>query len=105
MRRPSRATWSARAWSTKNVPSGVEGVGGEAPGEGWRPPARAHPPALGGGDAAASAQAPRRMARINAAYELLSEPERREAWDLGRGVDRQRWAAPGGPARDADGPP
>ena len=71
----------------------------------WRRLARQHHPDLVGNDPEASKEATRRMARINAAYELLSEPERREAWDLGRGVDRQRWAAPGGPARDADGPP
>src|SRR5439155_3232811 len=47
----------------------------------WRRLAREHHPDLVGGDAEASVQATRRMARINAAYELLSEPERRDAWD------------------------
>jgi curved DNA-binding protein CbpA len=51
----------------------------------WRRLAREHHPDLVGGDSDASVQATRRMARINAAYELLSEPQRREAWDRDHG--------------------
>src|SRR6266511_3752858 len=51
----------------------------------WRRLAREHHPDLVGGDPDTSVQATRRMARINAAYELLSEPERREAWDRDHG--------------------
>ncbi len=78
----------------------------------WRRLAREHHPDLVGGDQEASVQATRRMARINAAYELLSEPDRREAWDRehsirhpsSRGVARGPGAGraapmPGGPPR------
>jgi curved DNA-binding protein CbpA len=51
----------------------------------WRRLAREHHPDLVGGDSEAAVQATRRMARINAAYELLSEPQRREAWDRDHG--------------------
>jgi curved DNA-binding protein CbpA len=51
----------------------------------WRRLAREHHPDLVGGDHETAVQATRRMARINAAYELLSEPERREAWDRDHG--------------------
>ena len=51
----------------------------------WRRLAREHHPDLVGGDSDAAVQATRRMARINAAYELLSEPERRESWDRDHG--------------------
>src|SRR6266542_4815262 len=56
----------------------------------WRRLAREHHPDLVGGDAETSAQATRRMARINAAYELLSEPDRRVAWDRDHGVASRR---------------
>jgi curved DNA-binding protein CbpA len=51
----------------------------------WRRLAREHHPDLVGGGSEAAVQATRRMARINAAYELLSEPQRREAWDRDHG--------------------
>jgi curved DNA-binding protein CbpA len=66
----------------------------------WRRLARQHHPDLVGGDPEASKDATRRMARINAAYELLSEPERREAWDRARGRPAGAWA---GAARRASG--
>jgi curved DNA-binding protein CbpA len=75
----------------------------------WRRLARQHHPDLVGNDPEAAKEATRRMARINAAYELLSEPARREAWDIDRGFDPERWASaratasgPGGPSA---GPP
>ena len=76
----------------------------------WRRLAREHHPDLVGGDADASVQATHRMARINAAYELLSEPERREAWDQAHGVRpaASRWSArsaPPGRAEPAPGGP
>jgi len=101
--------------SFRGDPYAVLGVGSDASAATikarWRRLAREHHPDLVGGDADASVQATRRMARINAAYELLSEPERREAWDREHGVSdaTPRWAArgtaAGPPARTPEGPP
>jgi curved DNA-binding protein CbpA len=52
----------------------------------WRRLAREHHPDLVGGDHDAAVQATRRMARINAAYELLADSERRSTWDRDHGV-------------------
>jgi curved DNA-binding protein CbpA len=47
----------------------------------WRELAREHHPDRAAGDAAAAATLTARMARINAAYDLLSDPLRRAHWD------------------------
>jgi curved DNA-binding protein CbpA len=47
----------------------------------WRELAREHHPDRAAGDAAAAAELTARMARINAAYDLLSDPIRRQSWD------------------------
>src|SRR4029450_7560035 len=47
----------------------------------WRDLAREHHPDRAAGDAAAAAELTARMARINAAYDLLSDPLRRAHWD------------------------
>lgn len=64
----------------------------------WRRLAREHHPDLVGGDAEASAQATRRMARINAAYQLLATPERRSFWNRDHGIETMPpWRATGTP--------
>lgn len=74
----------------------------------WRRLAREHHPDLVGGDPDASARATRRMARINAAYELLSEPGRRADWDRDHGLEGYG-GGPGGAAagvrRGPEAPP
>lgn len=67
----------------------------------WRRLARETHPDLVGGDAEASVRATRQMARINAAYELLAEPERRADWDREHGIATAR---PRGAAAAAPGP-
>lgn len=47
----------------------------------WRELAREHHPDRAAGDPEAAAQLTARMARINAAYDLLSDPLRRAQWD------------------------
>lgn len=47
----------------------------------WRELAREHHPDRAAGDAAQAAELTRQMARINAAYDLLSDPLRRAHWD------------------------
>lgn len=47
----------------------------------WRELAREHHPDRAAGDAAEAARLTARMARINAAYDLLRDPIRRAAWD------------------------
>ncbi len=49
-----------------------------------------HPDARPGLDGAARAEATRRMAEVNLAYETLSDPVRREAYDGSIGADRWR---------------
>jgi curved DNA-binding protein CbpA len=99
--------------SFRGDPYAVLGVAADASGATikarWRRLAREHHPDLVGGDAEASVQATRRMARINAAYELLSEPERRDDWDRAHGIAFRRGqdasaAASGGRAGSADAP-
>jgi curved DNA-binding protein CbpA len=50
----------------------------------WRELAREHHPDRAAGDATATAKLTRRMARINAAYDLLRDPERRARYDSAR---------------------
>jgi curved DNA-binding protein CbpA len=86
----------------------------------WRRLAREHHPDLVGRDVDTAAQATRRMARINAAYELLSDADRRRAWDrehgatatregsapaAGHGARAAEYAAPSGPPRPRPGRP
>jgi len=47
----------------------------------WRELAREHHPDRAAGDPEASTRLTRRMAQINAAYDLLSDPLRRASWD------------------------
>ena len=47
----------------------------------WRQLAREHHPDRAAGDAATAERLTVRMARINAAYDLLREPSRRRAYD------------------------
>ncbi|MGZ6269174.1 MAG: J domain-containing protein, partial [Candidatus Limnocylindrales bacterium] len=46
----------------------------------WRRLAREHHPDLVGDDASAARRATREMAQINAAYQDIRDPERRQAW-------------------------
>jgi curved DNA-binding protein CbpA len=78
----------------------------------WRELAQAHHPDRSGGDAQRTAELTRRMARINAAYELLRDGDRRARFDAsqGRASSWGAWppeAAPGRPAaqRPAGPPP
>jgi curved DNA-binding protein CbpA len=50
----------------------------------WRELAREHHPDRAPGDTRRTAQQTRRMARINAAYDLLRDPERRARYDEGQ---------------------
>jgi len=52
----------------------------------WRRLARQHHPDLAGADPQAASEATSRMARINGAYDLLSDQERRAAWDRRHGI-------------------
>src|SRR5215211_5670926 len=78
----------------------------------WRELAREHHPDRAAGDVEESARLTGRMARINAAYDLLSDPLRRGAYDTSpdgraaRAANHDEWASftddePGAPA----GPP
>jgi len=85
----------------------------------WRRLAREHHPDLVGRDTDAAVQATSRMARINAAYELLSDPQRRSGWDIEHGAPGARgrgaasgpgprapeYAGPSGPPRPRPTPP
>jgi curved DNA-binding protein CbpA len=50
----------------------------------WRELAREHHPDRAAGDSRRTAQQTRRMARINAAYDLLRDPDRRARYDAGQ---------------------
>lgn len=72
----------------------------------WRELAHQHHPDRASADPERTAAATRRMARINAAYELLRDPDRRRRWDAGHGLsemprDRAGARGPNGPV----GPP
>lgn len=86
----------------------------------WRELAREHHPDRAAGDHAEQHRLTARMARINAAYDLLDDPVRRARYDAtpaARRAEREEWRAGGhrssgpswatdGPgARRADGPP
>lgn len=74
----------------------------------WRELAHEHHPDRARGDEAATATLTRRMARINAAYELLRDNGRRARYDLTHGTrgSRATWAPPDGSDREAPvGPP
>jgi curved DNA-binding protein CbpA len=73
----------------------------------WRQLAREHHPDRAGADAQQAAESTRRMARINAAYELLRDPERRRRYDQAHGGAGHAAAAAGeGPRREGPaGPP
>jgi curved DNA-binding protein CbpA len=57
----------------------------------WRELAQAHHPDRAGGDEARTAELTRRMARINAAYELLRDPDRRARYDDTHGSPAAAW--------------
>jgi DnaJ domain/Exodeoxyribonuclease X-like C-terminal len=67
----------------------------------WREFAREHHPDRAAGDAAAAAELTARMARINAAYDLLSDPIRRAHWDST--VDGLAYAREAGTSRTSFG--
>ncbi len=74
----------------------------------WRELAHEHHPDRAGGDEAATATLTRRMARINAAYELLRDKGRRARYDLTHGTRGARgtWAPPDDSGRETPvGPP
>lgn len=85
----------------------------------WRELAREHHPDRAVGDTAEQHRLTARMARINAAYDLLDDPVRRarydaspaarraeqEDWRSGRSGPGPAWAADGPGARRAAGPP
>lgn len=77
----------------------------------WRELAQAHHPDRAGGDAQRTVELTRRMARINAAYELLRDPDRRARYDTSHG-HASRWrpwppepAADRSPGQPLAGPP
>lgn len=64
----------------------------------WRELAREHHPDRAAGDGEAAARLTARMARINAAYDMLRDPARRRAYDsspYGRAARAESGAAPG----------
>jgi curved DNA-binding protein CbpA len=73
----------------------------------WRELAHEHHPDRARGDEAATATLTRRMARINAAYELLRDRDRRARYDLLHGTrSAGTWAPPGADGREVPvGPP
>jgi curved DNA-binding protein CbpA len=73
----------------------------------WRELARAHHPDRAAGDADAAATLTARMARINAAYDVLRDPVRRAAYDsspAGRRARAESGAAGGWPRFDDAAP-
>lgn len=56
----------------------------------WRELAHQHHPDRTAGDPERAVESTRRMARINAAYELLRDPDRRRRFDAGRGPGPRR---------------
>jgi curved DNA-binding protein CbpA len=72
----------------------------------WRELAREHHPDRAGADAEERQQLTTRMARINAAYDVLNDPVRRARYDATPSARRERWAEGRDPATDLDvGPP
>lgn len=73
----------------------------------WRELAREHHPDRAAGDSDAAAALTARMARINAAYDVLRDPSRRAAYDsspAGRRARADSGAASGWPLFDEEGP-
>jgi curved DNA-binding protein CbpA len=70
----------------------------------WRELAREHLPDRAAGDAPEAQRLTARMARINAAYDLLRDPERKATYDASPQARRAREAEAGGSRRPAGGP-
>jgi curved DNA-binding protein CbpA len=71
----------------------------------WRELAREHHPDRAGGDAVERERLTTRMARINAAYDVLSDPVRRARYDSTPHARRERYAEGRTPSGEAPGPP
>ncbi|MGD8683640.1 MAG: J domain-containing protein [Chloroflexota bacterium] len=71
----------------------------------WRELAREHHPDRAGADSAERERLTTRMARINAAYDVLSDPVRRARFDSSPHARRERYAEGRTPSGEAAGPP
>ena len=71
----------------------------------WRELAREHHPDRAGTDSLERERLTTRMARINAAYDVLSDPVRRARYDATPHARRERYAEGGSPDGEAPGPP
>ncbi|HET7676656.1 MAG TPA: J domain-containing protein [Candidatus Limnocylindrales bacterium] len=71
----------------------------------WRDLAREHHPDRAAGDATEAERLTKRMARINAAYDLLRDPERRADYDGSHPGGRRGGVTFGGHQRRPGGPP
>jgi curved DNA-binding protein CbpA len=71
----------------------------------WRELAREHHPDRAGSDGQERERLTTRMARINAAYDVLSDPVRRARYDSTPHARRERWAEGRAPGDDEAGPP
>ena len=71
----------------------------------WRELAREHHPDRAGSDSVERNRLTTRMARINAAYDVLSDPVRRARHDATPHARRERFAEGGTPSGEAPGPP
>ena len=71
----------------------------------WRELAREHHPDRAGSDSAERERLTTRMARINAAYDVLNDPVRRARYDATPHARRERYAEGGTPSGEPVGPP
>jgi len=71
----------------------------------WRELAREHHPDRAGTDSVERRRLTTRMARINAAYDVLSDPVRRARYDSTPHARRERYAEGRTPSGEAPGPP
>lgn len=71
----------------------------------WRELAREHHPDRAGGDGVERARLTTRMARINAAYDVLRDPVRRARYDSSPGARRERYAEEAGDGHPSGPPP
>ena len=71
----------------------------------WRELAREHHPDRAGADGAERERLTTRMARINAAYDVLSDPVRRARYDSTPHARRERYAEGRRPDHEGVGPP
>ena len=71
----------------------------------WRELAREHHPDRAGADGEERERLTTRMARINAAYDVLSDPVRRASYDSTPHARRERYAESRRPGDDEVGPP